>query len=262
MKHVYCLVSIAFVSVLWISCNKESMPPVTVDNGLYEVSVEIREPAEFQNHILEFGQPHDFEVYFKTSGDDKIVQRVVVELLEFGASVFDPKVVLETFIDQTVNEENEFTYTFSYTPERHQNYFIHAYTTDSNGVKGDSSMVSFWVQDIVAQDFPIAVGLITMDGNWEGTLEVTDASSLSAGGNYNLFLEDPGSWSIKIEVSDANGNLIQTIYDDVKDGEFQTGGFCCYDLPFLPSGNYSVRTVASRLDGSGLNAAIGQLNVN
>jgi hypothetical protein len=253
----FLLASLAFG---WHACNKDD-DKAPADNGIYEASLEILAPAEKQNHLLEFGTPYSVEVHFKTEGDDKAVQRAFVGLQAFGASVFDPKVLLETFIDQNVDKASDFHFKHTYTPARHEQLFIYAYTADTAGIKSDSATVGFWVQEIVSEDFPIAVGLSTTAGAWEGVLEVMDASVLQVVGNYHLHVQNPGLWSFKIELLDKDGKLIQVLHEVTKDGNFSSGGFCCPAVPGLASGSYFLRTTASRMDGTGFNAAVKQLKV-
>jgi flagellar hook assembly protein FlgD len=236
MKN-FLFLSILFLGLGLTSCKDDEMHDHN-DDADYKVTVTIESPTA--DAEVTMGEPMEVAVKF-VHDEGKTVHNVKIEVQDAdGNSVM--------VLDEGHKHEESGTYTYQasdWTPTEHGTYTLYAETSNDAGEATKSATASFTVAHEISDEYPVTVTIVSPETGSTNTVSEAVHIHITMVHNHSETIHNA-----KVEVKDADGNVVMTMLDDHVHDE--DGNYEFHSMDFVPSaaGTYSVHAETTNHDGA------------
>lgn len=193
MKNIFlALLTIGMVSM--IACKSDDDAHMHEDDGAYDATVTIVSPADGDMAVVDTDM--DIKIDFNRP-EDKTIHHVKVEVLDADGNV------LETLLEEHAHQAGSYSFDGTYKPTEHGEYTLRA--TTSNDAK--------------EEEVKVERSFTAMHPTYDVTIVIskpTDGATVAVGTPMDVVVNmthDDGATihHVKIEVLDANGDVVETL---------------------------------------------------
>lgn len=232
MKNFFFL-SILFLSLGFASCDKDD--EMHDEDHDYNVTVTIEAPTA--NAEVTMGEVMPVTVKM-VHAENKTIHKVKIEVRDADGNSIS---VLEE--GHKHEESGTYTFTGEFTPMEHGTYTLYAETSNDAGEKTKSTSATFTVVHEMSDEYPVAVTIVTPETGSTNT--VNEAVHI-----HVTMIHDHGETvhNGKIEVKNADGEVIMTLLDDHVHQE--DGNYEFHSMDFVPTeaGIYKIHAETTNHD--------------
>lgn len=236
MKN-FLFLSVLFLGLGLTSCKDDEMVHDHEEDHDYNVTVTIDEPTA--DAMVVMGNPMSIAVKM-VHDDNKTIHMVKIEVRDADGNSVE-------VLDEGHKHEESGTYTFTgeFTPTAHGMYTLYAETSNDAGEKTKSASSMFTVMHEMSDEYPVTVTIVSPEAG--STLAVDEAVHV-----HITMVHDHGETvhNAKVEVKNADGEVIMTMLDDHVHQE--DGNYEFHSMDFVPSaaGTYQVHAETTNHDGA------------